>query len=143
MGLTGLSYGACLGSYIVGQTSRFRAAILAAGNYGYTAFFQLGLHVARNAVHENDKWQATVEIPDYYFTLGIYYADRVETPVLLFQGEHDDPIEAQMYAQYLSDAGAEVEYVMYRGEGHIPITANKDRLERMLSWFRKYLMESN
>ena len=143
MGLTGLSYGACLGSYIVGQTSRFRAAILAAGDYGYTALFQLGLHVARNAVRENDKWQATVEIPDYYFTYGIYYVEQVETPILLFQGEHDTPIEAEMYAQYLSGTGTEVEYVMYRGEGHIPITANKDRLERMLRWFRKYLMESN
>ena len=51
------------------------------------------------------------------------------------------PIEAEMYAQYLSGAGTEVEYVMYRGEGHIPITANKDRLERMLRWFRKYLIE--
>ena len=143
MGLTGLSYGAWLGSYIVGQTSCFRAAVLCGGGYGYTSMFQLGLHVARRAVRENDKWQATVEIPDYYFTHGIYYADRVETPMLLFQGEHDDPIEAEMYAQYLSDAGTEVEYVMYRGEGHIPITANKDRLERMLRWFRKYLVESD
>ena len=106
--------------------------------------FQLGLHVARNAVREDDKWKATLEIPDWYFMQGIYYADRVETPVLLFQGEHDiPPIEAKMYAQYLSDAGTEVEYVMYRGEGHIPISANKDRLERLLRWFRKYLVESD
>ena len=144
MGLTGFSYGAYLGSYVIGQTSCFRAAVISGADYGYMGLFQLGLHVARNAVRENDKWKATLEIPDWYFMQGIYYADRVETPVLLFQGEHDiPPIEAKMYAQYLSDAGTEVEYVMYRGEGHIPISANKDRLERMLRWFRKYLMESN
>lgn len=144
MGLTGFSYGAYLGSYVVGQTSCFRAAVLSGADYGYMGLFQLGLHVARNAVREDDKWKATLEIPDWYFMQGIYYADRVETPVLLFQGEHDiPPIEAKMYATYLSDAGTEVEYVMYRGEGHIPISANKDRLERMLRWFRKYLVESD
>ena len=144
MGLTGFSYGAYLGSYVIGQTSCFRAAVISGADYGYMGLFQLGLHVARNAVRENDKWKATLEIPDWYFMQGIYYADRVETPVLLFQGEHDiPPIEAKMYATYLSDAGTEVEFVMYRGEGHIPISANKDRLERMLRWFRKYLMESN
>ena len=141
MGLTGYSYGAILGSYVVGQTSCFRAAVLSGGRYGYMGLFQLGLHVARNAVRENDKWKATLEIPDWYLMQGIYYADRVETPVLLFQGEHDVPVEAEMYATHLSDAGTEVEYVMYRGEGHIPISANKDRLERMLRWFRKYLIE--
>ena len=142
MGLTGFSYGAYLGSYVIGQTSCFRAAVISGADYGYMGLFQLGLHVVRNAVRENDKWKATLEIPDWYFMQGIYYADRVETPVLLFQGEHDiPPIEAKMYATYLSDAGTEVEYVMYRGEGHLPISANKDRLERMLRWFRKYLME--
>ena len=144
MGLTGFSYGAYLGSYVIGQTSCFRAAVISGADYGYMGLFQLGLHVARNAVRENSKWKATLEIPDWYFMQGIYYADRVETPVLLFQGEHDiPPIEAKMYAQYLSDAGTEVEYVMYRGEGHIPISANKDRLERMLSWFHKYLLDSD
>ena len=50
-------------------------------------------------VRENDKWKVTLEIPDWYLMQGIYYADRVETPMLLFQGEHDfPPIEAQMYA---------------------------------------------
>ena len=53
-----------------------------------------------------------------------------------------EPIEAQMYAKYLSDAGKQVEYVQYKDEGH-DLSQNKrgykDRLERKLRWFRKYL----
>ena len=141
--LSGFSYGAILGAYIVGQTSCFRAAVLSGGYYGYASMFQLGFHVSQHAVRENDKWKAVLEIPDHFFMSGICYVEQVETPILLFQGEHNSPIEAKMYATYLSDAGTEVEYVMYKGEGHIPISANKDRLERMLRWFRKYLVESD
>ena len=144
MVLSGRSYGAFLGAYIIGQTNRFRAAVLSGGMYGYSSMFQLGLHVARRAVREDDTWKASVDIPDWILMYGIYYAEQVETPVLLFQGEHDDPIEAEMYTENLSDLGKTVEYVLYRGEGH-DLFQNKrgykDRLQRKLRWFRKYLDE--
>ena len=102
MVLSGHSYGAFLGAYIIGQTNRFRAAVLSGGMYGYSIMIQLGLHVARRAVREDDTWKASVDIPDWILMYGIYYAEQVETPVLLFQGEHDDPIEAEMYTENLS-----------------------------------------
>ena len=142
--LSGFSYGAFLGAYIIGRTNRFRAAVLSGGNYGYSSMFQLGLHVSRQAVREDDTWKASVDIPDWFLMFGISYVEQVETPVLLFQGEHDEPIEAEMYAEYLSDFGKAVEYVLYKGEGH-DLFQNKrrykDRLERKLRWFRKYLSE--
>ena len=67
--------------------------------------FQLGLHVSRKAVHEDETWKASVDIPDWFFMFGICYVEQVETPVLLFQGEHDEPIEAEMYAEFLSNLG--------------------------------------
>ena len=74
----------------------------------------------------------------------LFYVELVETPVLLFQGEHDEPIEAQMYANRLEGAGKTVEYVLYKDEGH-DLFQNKrgykDRLERKLRWFRNYLSE--
>ncbi|MDE0299312.1 MAG: prolyl oligopeptidase family serine peptidase [Candidatus Poribacteria bacterium] len=143
--LSGFSYGAILGAYIIGQTNRFRAAVLSGGSYGYLGLFELGFHVGRTAVRENDKWKAALEVPDWFLTSAILYVEQVETPVLLFHGEHDWPaIEAEMYANYLSDCGKTVEYVLYKGEGH-DLTQNKrgyrDRLERKLRWFRKYLDE--
>ena len=142
--LNGLSYGAILGAYIIGQTNRFRAAVLSGGSYGYTDLFVLGLHVGRNAVREDDKWKARLHVPDWILTSGICYVEQVETPVLLFQGGHDEPFEAQMYANYLADAGKTVEYVLYKDEGH-DLFENKrghrDRLERKLRWFRKHLSE--
>ena len=116
--LNALSYGAILGAYIIGQTNRFRAAVLSGGSYGYTDLFVLGLHVGRNAVRENDKWKASLQVPDWFLTNAICYVNQVETPVLLFQGGHDEPFEAQMYANYLADAGKTVEYVLYKDEGH-------------------------
>ena len=140
--LSGFSYGAILGAYIVGQTNRFRAAVLSGGVYGFTGLFELGFHVGRNAVYQNDKWKATLDIPDWFLASGICYVDNVETPVLLFHGEHDWSIEAEMYAKYLSAASKQVEYVQYKDEGH-DLSQNKrgykDRLERKLRWFRKYL----
>ncbi len=142
--LSGHGYGAVLGAYIIGQTNRFRAAVLSGGSYGYTDLFELGFHVGRNAVREDDKWKATLDIPDWFLTSGICYVEQVETPVLLFQGEHDEPIEAQMYANRLAGAGKTVEYVLYKDEGH-DLFQNKrgykDRLERKLRWFRNYLSE--
>ena len=142
--LSGHSYGAFLGAYIIGRTNRFRAAVLSGGNYGYSSMFQLGLHVSRKAVREDETWKASVDIPDWFFMFGICYVEQVETPVLLFQGEHDEPIEAEMYAEFLSNLGKTVEYVLYENEGH-DLFQNKrgykDRLQRMLRWFRKYLRE--
>ena len=142
--LSGFSYGAFLGAYIIGRTNRFRAAVLSGGNYGHSGMFQLGLHVSRKAVREDDTWKASVDIPDWFFMFGICYVEQVQTPVLLFQGEHDEPIEAEMYAEHLSDLGKKVEYVLYKGEGH-DLFQNKrsyrDRLERKSRWFRKYLDE--
>ena len=144
MVLSGHSYGAFLGAYIIGQTDRFRAAVLSGGSYGYSSMFQLGLHAARKAVREDNTWKASVDIPDWFLMYGICFAEQVETPVLLFQGEHDEPIEAETYAEYLSDLGKKVEFVLYRGEGH-DLFQNKrgynDRLQRKLQWFRKHLDE--
>ena len=73
-----------------------------------------------------------------------FHADRIKTPTL-FMGGQDDfnvPITGseQMY-QALRSLGVDTQLVVYPGQFHgitIP-SYKKDRLERYLAWYDKYL----
>ena len=75
-------------------------------------------------------------------TISDQYVANVETPVLILEGEHDTPHEAELYTTYLRALGKDVTYVLYKGEGHSlsKVSHRKDRWERTLGWFRKYLI---
>ena len=86
------------------------------------------------------------EVPHLYQELSpISYVANVETPVLILEGEHDTPHEAELYTTYLRALGKEVTYVLYKGAGHSLNKAShrKDRWQRTLNWFRQHLIESN
>ena len=73
-----------------------------------------------------------------------FNADRIKTPTLFLGGEKDFnvPIAGgeQMY-QALKSLGVDTELVIYPGQFHgltIP-SYERDRLQRYLNWFNKYL----
>ena len=73
-----------------------------------------------------------------------FHADRIKTPTLFMGGEKDFnvPIAGgeQMY-QALKSLGVDTQLIIYPGQFHgltIP-SYERDRLQRYLNWFNKYL----
>ena len=146
MGVHGYSYGAILGAYAIGKSTLFRAAVLLGGLYDYRLTCQSDRQTRWNAISAQETGGAPWEVPHLYQELSpISYVANVETPVLILEGEHDTPYEAELYTTYLKALGKEVTYVLYKGAGHSLSKAahRKDRWERTLRWFRKYLFESD
>lgn len=146
MGVHGYSYGAILGAYVIGKSTLFRAAVLLGGLYDYRLTCQYGRQTRWNAISAREMGGVPWEDPHLYQELSpISYVANVETPVLILEGEHDTPHEAELYTTYLRALGKDVTYVLYKGEGHSlsKVSHRKDRWERTLGWFRKYLIRSN
>ena len=146
IGVHGYSYGAILGAYAIGKSTLFRAAVLLGGLYDYRLTCQYGRQTRWNTISAQEMRGAPWEVPHLYHELSpISYVANVETPVLILEGEHDTPHEAELYTTYLRALGREVTYVLYKGAGHSlsKESHKKDRWERTLGWFRKYLIESN
>jgi dipeptidyl aminopeptidase/acylaminoacyl peptidase len=146
IGVHGYSYGAILGAYAIGKSTLFRAAVLLGGLYDYRLTCQFGRQTRWNAISAQETGGAPWEVPHLYQELSpISYVANVETPALILEGEHDTPHEAELYTTYLRALGKEVTYVLYKGAGHSLSKAShrKDRWERTLGWFRKYLIKSN
>ena len=142
MGGHGFSYGASLGAYAIGKSTIFRAAVLLGGLYDYRLTCGLGAQTRWGAVCSQEMGGAPWEVPRVYEEQSpISYVASVETPVLILEGENDTPHEAELYTAYLRALGKEVTYVLYKGAGHSLSKAShkKDRWERTLRWFRKYL----
>jgi dipeptidyl aminopeptidase/acylaminoacyl peptidase len=146
IGVHGYSYGAILGAYAIGKSTLFRAAVLLGGLYDYRLTCQFGHQTRWNAISAQEIGGAPWEVPHLYQELSpISYVANVETPVLILEGEDDTPHEAELYTTYLRALGKEVTYVLYKGAGHSLSKAShrKDRWERTLGWFRKYLIKSD
>lgn len=78
-----------------------------------------------------------------------FYLDRVETPLLIVNGEADTtvtPTQSDEIFVGLRRLGKEVEYAKYEGEGHSPLywsyAHQVDFVNRMIDWFNKYLKQS-
>jgi dipeptidyl aminopeptidase/acylaminoacyl peptidase len=74
-----------------------------------------------------------------------FHADRIRTPTLFVGGEKDFNVpllgSEQMY-QALRSLGVESKLVIYPGQFHGITTPSykKDRLERYLEWYARFLM---
>jgi dipeptidyl aminopeptidase/acylaminoacyl peptidase len=143
LGIGGHSYGGILTNYAIAKTTRFKAAISSAGEVNYLANY--------GTDHYQREWEAELGLPwrnaDRWMKLSPWFSlDRITTPTLLMHGADDFNIpllnSEQMY-QGLRRLGRETELVIYPGERHEARawrpSHQKDRLERMLKWYDKYL----
>jgi dipeptidyl aminopeptidase/acylaminoacyl peptidase len=141
LGVGGWSYGGISTDFIIGQTTRFKAAISGAGE---------ALNVS---LYGHDQYQK-----DYETELGrpwenetlwdklspFYRVAKITTPTLFMGGNIDWNVPIlggeQMY-QALRSLGRETELVVYPDEYHEFKTPShiKDRLERRLAWFGHYV----
>ncbi len=146
LAVTGLSYGGYMTNWIIGHTSRYRAAISENGICNLVSFYgtsDIGWHWL-----ERELRPGILEHMDYYMQLSpISYVDQVRTPTLLLQAEADwrCPIEqGEQFYTALRARGVPCEMVRFPKESHVFLRVGKprSRLERrrhMLRWLQQHL----
>ena len=142
LGLGGWSYGGILTDYTTATDQRFKAAVSGAGSalqlsmYGSDQYITQYEHEIGLPWKTRDLW-LKISYP-------FFQADRIKTPTLYLGGEKDFNVpiigSEQMY-QALKSQGIDTQLIVYPGQFHgltMP-SYQRDRLERYLAWFNKYL----
>jgi len=144
LGIGGWSHGGFLAAWAVGQTDRFRAAVMGAGisDWGMLA-----------ATGEGGRFEAVLGGSTGWEGIGphrhdrlspISYASKIHTPVLILHGENDTNVpasQAEYFHRALRTFGVEHEYVVYPRENHRIRERNhqRDVLRRTRAWFDRWL----
>jgi dipeptidyl aminopeptidase/acylaminoacyl peptidase len=141
LGVGGWSYGGILTDHVITKTHRFKAAITGASEVLYVANY--------GHDHYQLQWEKELGLPwenrEVWERISPFnMVENIVTPTLIMGGEEDwnVPIQnsEQLY-QALRRLGRETQLVVYPGQSHglrIP-SYQKDRLERYLAWYGKYV----
>jgi dipeptidyl aminopeptidase/acylaminoacyl peptidase len=147
LGIAGHSHGGFMAAWAVTQTSRFRAAVMAAGVADWGMQVGVGEFGREEAVLSGSfGWEGPG--PHRHDQLSpISYAAHVTTPVLILHGEDDTNVpvgQAMYFHRALTQFGVEHELVIYPRENHrFTERAHQiDVMERLRSWFTRWLRDS-
>jgi dipeptidyl aminopeptidase/acylaminoacyl peptidase len=144
LGLGGWSYGGISTDNVIARDTRFKAAVSGAG-----VALVMSLYGVDQYIHQYDNelgqpWKKENAEKWMRSSYAFYNADKIKTPTLFMGGEKDFnvPIAGgeQMYMA-LKSQGIDTQLVIYPGQFHgltIP-SYERDRLQRYLNWFNKYL----
>jgi dipeptidyl aminopeptidase/acylaminoacyl peptidase len=142
LGIGGWSYGGILTNYTIATDTRFKAATSGAGSSNQITMYGTDQYITQYEQEIGPPWKAK----DLWVKISypFFHADRIKTPTLFMGGERDYNVpitgSEQMY-QALRSVGLETQLVIYPSQYHsitIP-SYRKDRLERYLAWYDKYL----
>ena len=142
LGIGGWSYGGILTNYVIARDSRFKAAVSGASSSLQLAMYGTDEYVLQYESELGPPWKS----PDLWIRLSypFFRADRIKTPTLFMGGTRDFnvPIAGveQMY-EALRSLGVETSLVIYPDQHHElgPLSYQRDRLERYVSWFARFL----
>ncbi len=141
LGVGGWSYGGILTDHVISKTTRFKAAVSGASEFNYLANY--------GTDHYQRQWETELGLPwqntQLWMKLSPFYrVDSIVTPTLVMGGDADMNVPIlggeQLY-QALKRLGRETELVIYPGEPHSirRPSFQKDRFERYIAWYSKYL----
>lgn len=142
LGIGGWSYGGISTNYTIASDPRFKAAVSGAGSSMQFTMYGLDQYVVQYDVELGQPWKS----PEAWMKVSypFFHADRIKTPTLFMGGEKDFnvPIAGgeQMY-QALKSLGVDTQLVIYPGQFHgltMP-SYERDRLQRYVDWYNKYL----
>jgi dipeptidyl aminopeptidase/acylaminoacyl peptidase len=159
IGVMGQSFGGYATMGLITQTRRFKAAVSLAGlsdllsmydTFGGSVRYEADPNLKGGDFAQvwsmgqgrmmNPPWK---DLGRYLRNSPITYVDRVETPLLIFQGDMDYvPIQqGEEFFQALYKQGKRAEFARYWGEGHFYRSpANvEDMWNRVFHWFDTYL----
>lgn len=148
IGVTGGSYGGFMTNWIIGHTSRFKAAASQRSISNWLSFFgtsDIGYFFADDQVGA-DPWTDAEKMWDQS---PLKYADKVTTPTLFIHSEEDYrcwiPEGMQMFTA-LKYHGVESRFIAFKGENHELSRSGKPknrikRLEEITEWFDRHLKD--
>jgi dipeptidyl aminopeptidase/acylaminoacyl peptidase len=142
LGIGGWSYGGILTDYTIATTPRFKAAVAGAGSALQLSMYGTDQYITQYNQEIGPPWKSQ----DLWIKISypFFHADRIKTPTLFMGGSADFNVPIiggeQMY-QALRSLGVPTELVIYPGQFHgitLP-SYRKDRLERYLAWYDRYI----
>ena len=142
LGVGGWSYGGILTNYLIATDRRFKAATSGAGSSNQISMYGTDQYIVQYETELGPPWKnpALWNKVSYPF----FQADRITTPTLFLGGDKDFNVPLlggeQMY-QALRSLGVDTQLIIYPGQHHglrVP-SYRKDRLQRYVAWYAKYL----
>jgi dipeptidyl aminopeptidase/acylaminoacyl peptidase len=142
LGIMGRSYGGYMTSWIITQTTRFKAASLGAGMSNLISFYgQTDIPGYMEFYFSGDPWTRA----DVYTKRSpLTHAMNITTPTLIQHGEKDARVplpQAWEFYRALKKRNVPVEFIIYPGQGH-SVQKPKFQVEMMrrnLEWFTRWL----
>ena len=141
LGVGGWSYGGILTDHVITKTDRFKAATSGASEVNYLANY--------GTDHYQKEWEAELGLPwknpEGWMRISPFFQiEKVTTPTLILGGAEDVNVpllNAEQLYQALRRLGRDTELVIYPGQNHgiSKPSYQKDRYERYLAWYGKYL----
>ena len=142
LGIGGWSYGGILTNYTIASDTRFKAAASGAGSSLQLTMYGIDQYTNQYETELGTPWKNT----DKWLKLSYPFlkADRIKTPTMFMASEKDFNVPVagseQMF-QALRSLGIPTQLIIYPGQFHgitVP-SYQKDRAERYVQWFDKYL----
>jgi len=148
LGITGGSYGGYMTNWVIGQTTRFKAAVSQRSIANWTSKFNttdIGYFFNKDAMG-TDPWEEG-GAEKLWWHSPLRYAHRAVTPTLFIHSEQDYRCwlaEGLQMFTALRYHGVESRLVMFRGENHELSRSGKPkhrarRLQEMVAWFDRFL----
>jgi dipeptidyl aminopeptidase/acylaminoacyl peptidase len=144
LGIGGYSHGGFMAAWAIGQTNRFKAALMGAGISDWSMQVAAGeLGTLEADLGGSCGWEGTG--PHRHDQVSpISYASRIRTPVLILHGQDDTNVpigQATYFHRALTRFGVEHDFVVYPREGHGVRERNHqlDLLRRTRTWFDRWL----
>ena len=143
LGVGGWSYGGILTDAIIARDHRFKAATSGAGTAFPLALYGVDQYIMQYDEEIGAPWKVGLD-PWIRISYQFLHADQITTPTLFLGGEKDFNVPlvgGEMMYQALRSLGVPTELVVYPGQFHgiTRPTYQKDRMERYLAWYAKYL----
>ena len=142
LGIGGWSYGGMLTNYTIARDQRFKAAVSGAGTSNILADYGTDMYVRDYEEELGTPW---THLDNWLrVSFPFLHADRIVTPTLFLCGDKDFNVpllnSEQMY-QALRSLGRDTQLIIYPGQTHgiSQPSFQRDRLERYLKWYGKYL----
>ena len=145
----GWSYGGYMTSWVVSQTTRFKAAMMGAGLPSLLSMAgTTDIPGYINTFFGDPQYDGTIvnaSIRKYLERSAISYTSRITTPLLILHGGNDErvPIGQPMeFYRALKDRGKAVELVFYPREGHglSEYYHQVDRMKREYEWIAQHTL---
>jgi dipeptidyl aminopeptidase/acylaminoacyl peptidase len=142
MGIAGWSYGGISTNYTIATDQRFKAAVSGAGSSLQLSMYGVDQYITQYETELGAPWKNQEKWISLSYPF--FHADRIKTPTLFMASQNDFNVPSvgaeQMY-QALRSLGVPTGLVIYPNQNHgISVPSYiKDRHERHIAWFKKYL----